>query len=217
MQLEYNKPKNIKIENQELIKDLINVSEKIKKSPTILEYNNHGIYETSVFIRRFGSWNSALKNAGLKINNKQWNEEELYNNLQTVWELKGKQPVRRDMDDKNLSRISSGAYLRYFNTWTNAIMKFVEYINSNVEIIESKSDVTVKYHHKTKRDVPLGLRFKVLLRDNFKCCVCGASPAKDPHVTLEIDHIVPWSKGGETTEDNLQTLCFNCNRGKSDL
>ena len=60
------------------------------------------------------------------------------------------------------------------------------------------------------------LRYSVLKRDNFKCCACGASPAKDPSVELHIDHIIPWSKGGETTLDNLQTLCSKCNIGKSD-
>lgn len=60
------------------------------------------------------------------------------------------------------------------------------------------------------------LRYQVLKRDNFKCCACGASPAKDTTVELHIDHIIPWSKGGETTIDNLQTLCSACNLGKSD-
>ena len=36
--------------------------------------------------------------------------------------------------------------------------------------------------HKTAREIPDGLRYKVLKRDNFKCCACGASPAKDPSV-----------------------------------
>ena len=60
------------------------------------------------------------------------------------------------------------------------------------------------------------LRYQVLKRDNFKCCACGASPAKDPSVELHIDHIIPWSKGGKTTIENLQTLCSRCNLGKSD-
>lgn len=59
------------------------------------------------------------------------------------------------------------------------------------------------------------LRYTVLKRDNFKCCACGASPAKDPSVELHIDHIIPWSKGGETVLENLQTLCSRCNIGKS--
>ncbi|HEX4614769.1 MAG TPA: HNH endonuclease signature motif containing protein [Stellaceae bacterium] len=46
--------------------------------------------------------------------------------------------------------------------------------------------------------------------------MCGASPAKDPAVTLHVDHIVPWSKGGETVLSNLQTLCAPRNIGKAD-
>jgi Zn finger protein HypA/HybF involved in hydrogenase expression len=60
------------------------------------------------------------------------------------------------------------------------------------------------------------LRYQVLKRDNFKCCACSASPAKNSSVELHIDHIIPWSKGGETTLENLQTLCSKCNIGKSD-
>lgn len=72
--------------------------------------------------------------------------------------------------------------------------------------------------HKTQssRTISDKLRYQVLKRDNFKCCACGSSPAKDPAVELHIDHIVPWSKGGETKPDNLQTLCSRCNIGKSD-
>ena len=68
----------------------------------------------------------------------------------------------------------------------------------------------------TGRDPSIRLRFQVLSRDRFTCRYCGASPMKDPSVTLHIDHIIPWSKGGKTSLDNLQTLCSKCNLGKSD-
>lgn len=74
----------------------------------------------------------------------------------------------------------------------------------------------VKPRAKTSRVISDKLRYQVLKRDCFKCCACGASPAKDASVELHIDHIVPWSKGGETTLDNLQTLCSRCNLGKGD-
>ena len=70
---------------------------------------------------------------------------------------------------------------------------------------------------RTTRSISDKLRYRVLKRDNFKCCACGASPAKDPAVELHIDHVIPWSKGGETKLENLQTLCSKCNIGKSDL
>lgn len=66
------------------------------------------------------------------------------------------------------------------------------------------------------RNISDKLRYQVLKRDKFKCCACGVSPAKNLGVELHVDHIIPWSKGGETTLENLQTLCSRCNIGKSD-
>lgn len=68
--------------------------------------------------------------------------------------------------------------------------------------------------HQTGRLPSVSLRYKVLSRDNHKCIGCGATPATMAGVELEIDHIMPYSKGGETVLDNLQTLCKKCNSGK---
>jgi hypothetical protein len=71
--------------------------------------------------------------------------------------------------------------------------------------------------HRTKREVGDRLRFRIMKRDSFKCQCCGMSPALDYKITLHVDHITPWSKGGETTFENLRTLCSNCNIGKGNL
>ena len=60
------------------------------------------------------------------------------------------------------------------------------------------------------------LRDHIKKRDNFTCCNCGNSTNAEPNLLLEIDHIIPVAKGGCTVEDNLQTLCWKCNRAKSD-
>ena len=60
------------------------------------------------------------------------------------------------------------------------------------------------------------LRAFIKTRDNFTCCTCGNSTHAEPNLLLEIDHIIPVAKGGCTVEDNLQTLCWKCNRAKSD-
>lgn len=59
------------------------------------------------------------------------------------------------------------------------------------------------------------LREYIKSRDNYTCRICGNSVLAEPNLLLEIDHIVPVSKGGCTVEDNLQTLCWKCNRAKS--
>jgi Restriction endonuclease len=58
------------------------------------------------------------------------------------------------------------------------------------------------------------IRYDVLKRDNFKCCICGLSSLDG--VVLHVDHIIPVSKGGKTELNNLQTLCDRCNYGKTD-
>jgi hypothetical protein len=60
--------------------------------------------------------------------------------------------------------------------------------------------------------IPPKIRFEVFQRDGFKCAYCG----KDANqAILEVDHIIPEAKGGKTELGNLQTACFECNRGKS--
>lgn len=59
------------------------------------------------------------------------------------------------------------------------------------------------------------LRTFIKTRDNYTCCTCGNSVHVEPNLLLEIDHIIPVSKGGQTAEENLQTLCWKCNRAKS--
>lgn len=56
------------------------------------------------------------------------------------------------------------------------------------------------------------LRFEVFKRDGFTCMYCGNKP---PQIVLEVDHIVPVSKGGTNSIENLVCSCFSCNRGKA--
>lgn len=58
------------------------------------------------------------------------------------------------------------------------------------------------------------LRPQILARDNYTCQKCGLSIYDEPNLLLEVDHIVPISKWGQSTPENLQTLCWKCNRSK---
>ena len=205
--------------DEELIEDLKRVASAYPPPLSSTKYQGAGKYNISTISRRFGSWTHALELAGVTADttNRQHSTEELFSNIERVWVTKGKQPTRSDMNDKSLSTISSGSYLRRFKTWNNALQVFASYIGSDYDddaLLAVKSDESCSC--KGSRNVNLRLRFRVMQRDNFKCCICGASPAKDPSVVLHVDHIIPWSKGGKTELDNLQTLCSNCNYGKSD-
>jgi len=59
------------------------------------------------------------------------------------------------------------------------------------------------------------LRYKILLSQGRKCCICGTTP--DKGAVLHVDHIMPVSGYPELklAERNLQVLCEECNIGKS--
>ncbi|TNM58160.1 HNH endonuclease [Brevibacterium sediminis] len=59
------------------------------------------------------------------------------------------------------------------------------------------------------------IRSFVKNRDNYMCQYCSVSLAAEPHLLLEVDHIIPVSRGGLSVIENLQTLCWRCNRSKS--
>ena len=63
------------------------------------------------------------------------------------------------------------------------------------------------------RNIPKGLRFDVLKRDNYTCKYCGA---KAPNVQLHVDHVIPWKIVKKHEINNLVTACVSCNSGKSD-
>ena len=58
------------------------------------------------------------------------------------------------------------------------------------------------------------LRELIKQRDKYTCQICSLSTSDEKNLLLEIDHIHPLSKGGITSEENLQTLCWRCNRSK---
>ncbi len=62
--------------------------------------------------------------------------------------------------------------------------------------------------------LPKRVRFLILRRDSYTCQLCGK---RAPDVVLEIDHKAPVSLGGSNSEENLWVLCFDCNRGRSNL
>ncbi|MBQ7699349.1 MAG: HNH endonuclease [Clostridia bacterium] len=84
-----------------------------------------------------------------------------------------------------------------------------------IKALESK--LTVSSFSKEQRLLMTSkLRQKIKERDNYTCRYCGNSTKKEPNLLLEIDHIIPVTKGGFTEESNLQTLCWKCNRKKGD-
>lgn len=216
-QFTFVKAPNAPVSENEILEDLKRVAkeEETEKVSQRL-YGDKGNFDVSTAIRKFGSWNKALEAAGLKASNVlNVTDEELYKNILNLWEHLGRQPRRADLTN-DISEHSQSPYIRRFSTWTNALKNFVVWANGEELAAPEMSEIN-NSQRKTGRDPSLRLRFKVMHRDNFTCKQCGASPAKYQSVELHIDHIIPWSKGGDTTIENLQTLCLPCNLGKGNL
>ena len=62
-----------------------------------------------------------------------------------------------------------------------------------------------------RQGIPSGVRREVWRRDEGKCKKCGSRK------NLEYDHIIPVAEGGSNTARNIELLCQDCNRSKSDL
>lgn len=223
----------------ELLEDLRRIASLLSKETlTQQEYKDHGgRFSCQTICRRFGgSWSKAVESIGLKRSREYGlTDEEYFRNLEEIWIKLGRQPFYGEIE-KPLSKYSAGAYERRFGSWRKALETFVSYMNPDET--EQKADVSVndlssmsaiehpkqapsreepQSVHKTKRQVSDRLRFRVFYRDGMSCQICGKSRVKYHELELVVDHKFPWSKGGETVFENLQTLCRPCNGGKGDL
>jgi hypothetical protein len=224
-----------KIKDGILLSDLIRVAHELNNpNITISDYANRGKYTAFTMHARFGSWNKAKQKANLIVSHVvNTTNEELFQNLLDIWTLLGQQPKYGEVVAPN-SKFHGATYARRFGSWRCALETFIEYANSEnsvedipnadvdlVPLNTSRQNQTgAQKEIKTKRTtrgVNLRLRWTILQRDKFSCKKCGRSPSKDQNVILHVDHIIPWSKDGETVIENLETLCEQCNLGKSNL
>ena len=81
------------------------------------------------------------------------------------------------------------------------------------EFIKTRGLSIWDYRLADDNQVSDSLRYRVLKEAKGRCALCGAT--KDERM-LDVDHIIPRSRGGKTEYSNLQVLCSKCNRSKQD-
>lgn len=182
----------------------------------------------SVVLSRFGSWRAALDAAGLKLekikkDRSQITNGQLFDELGRVWKLIGHRPSKDEWESAK-AKYSYTTYKTRFGGWVNACTAFIETESRRNQGLEPEPEEEPGRHQKLepssqiqseeKRNIPMKLRYRVLTRDSYKCALCGRSPATHVGVSLHIDHMVPFVKGGKTVLENLRTLCAECNWGK---
>jgi HNH endonuclease len=74
-----------------------------------------------------------------------------------------------------------------------------------------KRQLVLYKEQSTQGEIPKHIQNAVMQRDGGRCVQCGYSGEY-----IEFDHIIPRSKGGTNTVDNIQLLCRRCNLKKGD-
>jgi len=217
---------NVEITKVEILDELKRVSENIKSHSFSMQQFAENSSMTKYVFKGNNSFNQLMKLAGLEVPKKsrKYRDIDCFENLLKVWTFYGRQPNYSEMS-KRPSSVGPKAYVSRWGSWTKALVAFVEQVNFDMSDIVSESDYielnNAKIEQKKKlsaedrREIPIGLRFNILKRDNYKCVICGRSPATTLGIELHVDHIYPFSKGRKTRMDNLRTLCNECNIGKS--
>lgn len=85
-------------------------------------------------------------------------------------------------------------------------------VNPNLDIKKPSVIRVKKFVNVYNQKAPLN-RENIYRRDNYECVYCG----EDDKKLLTLDHVIPKSKGGENSWDNLVTACKRCNSEKADL
>ena len=176
------KPFNRDVPDELLLADLNTAHAKLLaagKALTYRTYRDFGQYSASTLAARFGSWNAALRRAGLSPGEeKNIPDDALFENLRLVWITRSRQPTFRDMNAVP-SRYTASTYAARFGGWRKALVAFAGVFSDETEEVKSEARALTQITGvRKKRDPSLALRFHVLRRDRFRCVVCGRSPAQ---------------------------------------
>jgi hypothetical protein len=219
---------NHRLTNEEVLAALAGLACELGKSElSVSDVKAHLSFGPAILRKRWGTSRAAFVAAGLSLSKLgcRYTEEECFHNMLTVWTHYGRPPKYLEMGQPP-SKVGSKAYMKWFGSWNKAPAAFVERVNADSDApamaaptitdtpVAEQLAATAQNSNRDKRGISLGLRFRVLHRDRFKCVLCGDSPSANPACVLHVDHIVPWSKGGRAAMDNLRSLCGSCNLGR---
>lgn len=206
----------IEYDDESLLAELRRIAEATGSTTvTKADLQKIGRVSHSAVVRRFGTLRHALALAGLRPGRfMKPTDEELLSIMIDLWqqvlEKEGRTPRKDDLKAYGFA-VSDDTIARRFGGWRRALARAHDSITEDAV---ADAEPPAKGETPRKRAaLSLRKRFFVLKRDQFTCVRCGASGVG---VRLEVHHRFPFAKGGSDHLTNLETLCYECNRGQRD-
>jgi HNH endonuclease len=163
-------------------------------------------------VRRLGgTWRGALLRAGVqgaRVKAHAYTAEELVALLEGAWRALGRRPGEKTLP--RVAAVSTNVYRRLWGSLAGACRAVEAFHRGRM----TREELLRGWPRKQRGKIPASVRWAVLKRDRFRCVKCGRGPHSDPPAEIEVDHKHPAGRGGGDQEENLQVLCFDCNRGK---
>jgi hypothetical protein len=161
--------KRVDIPQEELLIDLKRVASELgMQTVTREQYRQYGNFSGDTVVRKYNSWAAALRVANLQSTG--WKppatEEDLFDNMASVWEHVGRQPKQKDFRPP-ISRYSDTTYINHYGSWRAALEAFVasanmdqneadkeDHVISSLPVVLSEKE----YLHRTVRNPSFRLR-----------------------------------------------------------
>jgi hypothetical protein len=181
----------------EIFENLLSVWTHYGRAPTVAEMDSlPSTVGKNAYLHRYGGWRKALK-AFIERTNSEADHDPAQDSEQTL-------PVLADSGDR-LVRPAGDPDA------TERPQPISQIGTSR----RGKKRGEPRTRPEDRRKPSLGLRSKVMERDQSRCQICGRGPpTEDRDCRLHVDHIMPFAKGGKTTFENLRVLCSDCNWGR---
>jgi len=101
----------------------------------------------------------------------------------------------------------------YSKLSTEEVEKLISLCDDKIDTYLDTRKDTFNHRRMNSEAIAGSIRYEILKRSSGRCEACGISSDER---AIDIDHIVPKSKGGSNDKSNLQALCYKCNRQKRD-
>ena len=192
---------------RDIVAELQRVAKKLgKQTLTWDDMSIYGRINPVTVRRKFGSMQEAHKAAGLVPPKRRLSDAEILKALVALWKItmkeSGRSPFTRELV-KYGCPVTREVLTRRFGSWNLALIAAATIAPAWL------TKVVPRVRAQARKQVSTHTRFLVFQRDGYKCRICGRAGG-----VLEVDHVVPYAKGGADGMTNFQTLCRECNRGK---